>query len=60
MKHGRRLTRKQKEIVQTAGHNPHDWLLVKNLPDKLVLVHRTNGIKQEVSNRDRVNEKRSN
>lgn len=40
MKHGRNLTLKQKEILQIAGLNPDNWFLIKNLPNKLVLLHR--------------------
>lgn len=48
MKHGKRLTRKQKELIQDAGLNPANWLIIKNLPDKLVLVHRNKGTLVEV------------
>lgn len=48
MKHGKRLTLKQKEILQTVGLNPNNWLVVKNLPDKLVLVHRVKGTVTEI------------
>ena len=48
MKHGKRLTRKQKELLQDIGLNPNNWLKVKNLPDKLVLVHREKGTMTEV------------
>ncbi|NLE26506.1 MAG: hypothetical protein GX625_14405 [Clostridiaceae bacterium] len=48
MKHGRNLTLKQKEILQTVGLNPSNWLLVKNPPDKLVLVHREKGTLTEI------------
>lgn len=48
MKHGKRLTRKQKELIQDLGLNPNNWLLVKNLPDKLVLVHREKGTISEI------------
>lgn len=48
MKHGKRLTLKQKELIQEIGLNPNNWLAVKNLPDKLVLVHREKGTLTEV------------
>lgn len=48
MKHGRNLTLKQKEILQTVGLNPSNWLLVKNLPDKLVILHRKKGTLTEI------------
>ncbi|WP_397443925.1 DUF6906 family protein [Peribacillus aracenensis] len=40
MKNGKRLTRKQKELIQEAKLNPSDWLIAKNLPNELHLVHR--------------------
>lgn len=48
MKHGRKLTRKQKELIQELGLNPNNWLLIKNLPDKLVLKHRDKGTISEI------------
>jgi hypothetical protein len=48
MKRGKKLTRKQREIIQDAGLNPCNWLLVKNLPDKLVLVHKEKGTLAEI------------
>ena len=40
MKNGKRLSRKQKEQIQEANLNPADWLVAKNLPGELHLVHR--------------------
>lgn len=48
MKHGKRLTLKQKELIQGIGLNPNNWLVVKNLSNKLVLVHREKGTMTEV------------
>lgn len=48
MKHGKRLTLKQKELLQNIGLNPSNWLIVKNLSNKLVLVHREKGTLAEV------------
>jgi len=48
MKHGKNLTFKQKMIIQDAGLNPSHWLLIKNLPDKLVLLHKTKGTLAEI------------
>jgi len=52
MKHGKNLTRQQRKLVQSRGLNPDNWLVVKNLPDKLVLVHREKKTIIEVEVRD--------
>ncbi len=39
MKHGKRLTRSQKELLSRHRLNPDNWLCVKNTPEQLVLVH---------------------
>lgn len=49
MKHGKRPSLKQKNIIKGAGYNPDNWLIVKNLSDKLVIVHRESG-KQKTIN----------
>lgn len=43
MKHGKRLTRKQKEILSDNGLNPNNWLIVKNLDHRLEVVHKESG-----------------
>lgn len=43
MKHGRKPTLNQKLLIKEAGLNPDNWLIVKNLPDKLNIVHRETG-----------------
>lgn len=45
MKHGRKPTRKQKQLLKHHGKNPEMWLVVKNLPDKLHIAHRHTGTK---------------
>lgn len=40
MKAGKRPTRRQKEAIKWAGLNPNNWLVCKNLPDELHIVHR--------------------
>lgn len=40
MKQGRRLTRRQKVLVQSRRLNPSDWLRTKAPPGELHLVHR--------------------
>jgi hypothetical protein len=39
MKHGKRLTVKQKELLKELGINPNKYLRVKNLPNELHFVH---------------------
>lgn len=43
MKHGKRPTKKQKMLMKKAKLNPDNWLVTKNLPDALYIVHRTTG-----------------
>lgn len=40
MKHGRKPTLLQKTLIKGAGLNPDNWLVVKNLPSQLHMVHR--------------------
>lgn len=45
MKQGKRPTRAQKKLLVSAGLNPNNWLVEKNLihDHKLHLVHRDTG-----------------
>ncbi|WP_438800611.1 DUF6906 family protein [Acinetobacter baumannii] len=49
MKSGKRPTRKQKLAIQAARLNPANWLVTKNLPDTLHLVHRETGRERIIS-----------
>lgn len=40
MKHGKRPTIKQKQLIKGAGLSPENWLVVKFLPDEMHIVHR--------------------
>lgn len=40
MKHGKKPTRVQKQILSKRKLNPEDWLVVKDTPDQLLLVHK--------------------
>ncbi|MCD8015906.1 MAG: hypothetical protein LUG99_22670 [Lachnospiraceae bacterium] len=40
MKNGKVPTREQRVIMKKYGLNPANWLVVKNLPDSLVVVSR--------------------
>lgn len=43
MKHGRKPTIKQKKLMQYYNLNSADWLVVKDTPDEMVIVHRYSG-----------------
>lgn len=43
MKAGKRPTRRQKLAIKWVGLNPSNWLVVKNLPEELHIVHRETG-----------------
>lgn len=51
MKSGRRPTNKQKSTIKEAGHNPCEWLVVKNLSDQLHIVHRNTGQQKAITNK---------
>lgn len=40
MKHGRRPTVAQKKFIQSKGLNAENWLVCKDTPEQMVLVHR--------------------
>lgn len=42
MKNGKKPTYNQRKIIQEAGLDPHDWLVVKDTSEAMVLVHRHN------------------
>lgn len=43
MKNGKRPTRKQKILIKQRGLNPENWLVMKNLPKEMHIVHRVTG-----------------
>lgn len=43
MKHGKRLTRRQKEFLKLKRLNPMNWLVERNTHTKLVVVHKQTG-----------------
>lgn len=43
MKHGKRPSRSQKEMLTYYGLNPNNWLIVKNLDDQVEITHRETG-----------------
>lgn len=50
MKQPKKLTRTQKEIVHSHGYNVDKWMLRKETPFKLYLVHKENGKRLTVDN----------
>lgn len=40
MKHGKRPTREQRKFITSKGINAENWLVAKDTPSEMVLVHR--------------------
>lgn len=40
MKHGKKPTRTQKQLLQQWKLKPEDWLITKDTPEQMELVHR--------------------
>lgn len=40
MKHGKRPKKKQAIFIKEHGLNPDNWLVVKDQPERMVLVHK--------------------
>ena len=40
MKHGKKPTREQKKLIQKMKLNPADWMIERDTPEKIILVHR--------------------
>jgi hypothetical protein len=40
MKHGKKPTVAQRKLIQQWRLNPADWLIVKDTPEEMVIVHR--------------------
>ena len=43
---GKNPTLKQKKIIKSYGWNPDNWLVAKNPPGELHLIHRYTGTKK--------------
>lgn len=52
MKHGKRLNFEMKKLLVENGLNPKEWLYVKNLNDKLVLINTKNNTIKELEKWD--------
>ena len=40
MKHGKKPTVRQSQLIKSMRLNPANWLVVKDTPEELVIVHR--------------------
>jgi hypothetical protein len=40
VKHGKKPTRQQRMLMEKWGLSPAVWLVVKDTPEKMILVHR--------------------
>jgi hypothetical protein len=43
MKHGKKLTREMKMLLEKNGYIPYEYLYVKNKNDKIEFLHKENG-----------------
>jgi len=43
MKQGTSPTLKQKKLIEEAGWNPNNWLVERDLPSEMILIHRNTG-----------------
>lgn len=48
MKNGKKPTYTQRSILQEVGLDPRKYLVIKNLSDKLVILHRQKGTISEI------------
>ena len=51
MLHGKKPTRAQKNAIAAAGLDWHEWLVVNNLPEKLVIAHRETAERRVIERR---------
>lgn len=40
MKNGKKPSREQKKLIASMGKNPADWLVERDTPESMVIVHR--------------------
>lgn len=40
MKHGKKPTRSQRIFIKSKRLNPENWMVVKDTPEEMVLVHK--------------------
>lgn len=49
MKHGKKPTVAQSKFLEQNGLNAKEWLIVKNLKDKMLISHRGTGETKELA-----------
>ena len=40
MKHGKKPTYEQRKLIERWGLDAHDWLVIKDTPEQMEIVHR--------------------
>jgi len=51
MRHGKNPTRSQKKFLQSMNLNVEDWLVVKDTPEAMTILHRQNNKTREIIKR---------
>lgn len=51
MKHGKKLTRAQKQFLTSMKLNVENWLVVKDTPEAMTIVHRQSNKTREIVKR---------
>lgn len=57
IKHGKKPTREQRKLIQAKGLDPVVWLVVKDTPEQMELVHRYSDKTRRVIHKEYGNEK---
>ncbi len=52
MKHGKKPTREQRKLIQEKRLDPAVWLVVKDTPERMELVHRYSDKTQRVIHKE--------
>lgn len=53
MKHGRKPTREQRKLIQSVRLDPAVWLVVKDTPERMELVHRHSDKTKRIISKER-------
>jgi hypothetical protein len=57
MKHGKKPTREQRKLIEQKRLKAEDWMVERDTPEKLVLVHRHfDSVKREIHKEQRYEE----
>lgn len=51
MKNGKNPTKAQKQFLREHRFNPDNWLIVKNTPEEMLLVHRYTSSTRRINKR---------